>query len=93
MENDASVTDVARNFADYINRVAYRGEQFVLLRGKKPVAELRPIPAGKQLRELPDLLKALPRLSEDEANRFARDLARANAEGGAKETLRDPWVS
>jgi antitoxin (DNA-binding transcriptional repressor) of toxin-antitoxin stability system len=47
-----SVTEVARNFADYINRVVYRGERFVLVRGNKPVAELGPLPVGKRLAEL-----------------------------------------
>ena len=39
-----SVTEIARHFADYVNRVAYRREHFVLLRGNKPVAELGPAP-------------------------------------------------
>ena len=34
------VSEAVRNFADYINRVAYRGESFTLIRGNKPVAEL-----------------------------------------------------
>ena len=39
MYKTRSVTEVARHFADYINRVVYRGERFVLMRGNKPVAE------------------------------------------------------
>jgi antitoxin (DNA-binding transcriptional repressor) of toxin-antitoxin stability system len=75
VKNTASVTEVSRNFAEYINRVAYRGEEFLLVRGKKPVAELRPVPRGKKLGELPQLLKSLPRLSAEEATDFAGDLA------------------
>ena len=30
-----SATEVARHFADYINRVAYRGERFVLVEAKE----------------------------------------------------------
>ena len=52
MVQTLSVTEVARHFAEYINRVSYRGECFVLVRGNKPVAELRPLPAGKRLLEL-----------------------------------------
>lgn len=37
------VSEAVRNFADYINRVAYRGESFTLVRGNKPVAELAPV--------------------------------------------------
>ncbi len=33
MYETCSVTEVARNFADYVNRVVYRGERFVLVRG------------------------------------------------------------
>ena len=43
MSQTLSVTEVARHFAEYINRVAYRGECFVLMRGNKPIAELRPL--------------------------------------------------
>lgn len=70
-----SVTEVARHFAEYINRVSCRGESFVLVRGNKPVAELRPLPAGKRLVELPALLASLPRLSPAEATQFGDDLA------------------
>ena len=87
-----SVTEVARNFAEYINRVAFRGERFILMRGKKPVAELRPLAVGKRLRELPDLLASLPRLSEEEALAFSEDLARARAEL-SRVPVRDPWAS
>jgi antitoxin (DNA-binding transcriptional repressor) of toxin-antitoxin stability system len=87
-----TVTEVARNFAEYINRVVYRGERFVLMRGKKPVAELGPLPAGKRLAELPGLLGSLPRLSDAEAGSFAEDLAEARATLSATD-VRDPWAS
>jgi antitoxin (DNA-binding transcriptional repressor) of toxin-antitoxin stability system len=87
-----SVTEVARHFAEYVNRVAYRGESFVLVRGNRPVAELRPLPSGKRLAELPALLASLPRLSESEAAQFAEDLAAAAASLTRME-VRDPWRS
>ena len=77
MTQTLSVTEVVRHFAEYINRVAYRGECFVLVRGNKPMAELRPLPTGKRLAELPALLASLPRLSSAEATRFADDLTAA----------------
>lgn len=92
MHETRSVTEIARHFADYINRVAYRGERFVLVRGSKPVAELGPLPAGRRLAELPGLLDSLPRLSETEANEFNADLASAKATLDEVE-VRDPWVS
>ena len=77
MAQTLSVTEVARHFAGYINRVSYRGECFVLMRGNKPVAELRPLPAGKRLVELPALLASLPHLSPAEATQLAGDLTAA----------------
>jgi len=88
--SDVSVTQVARNFAEYVNRVAYRRESFTLVRGKKPLAELRPLPAGARLSELPGLLASLPRLSAAEAGEFAEDLAAAQSELGE---VRDAWQS
>ncbi|HQF40681.1 MAG TPA: hypothetical protein PK322_16325 [Opitutaceae bacterium] len=88
--SDVTVTQVARNFAEYINRVAYRRESFTLLRGKKPLAELRPLPTGTRLSELPGLLASLPRLTEAEADELAADLDAARDELGA---VRDAWQS
>ena len=77
MVQTLSVIEVARHFAEYINRVSCRGECFVFVRGNKPVAELRPLPAGKRLVELPTLLASLPHLSPAEATQFGDDLAAA----------------
>ena len=88
--SDVTVTQVARNFAEYINRVAYRRESFTLLRGKKALAELRPLPTGTRLSELPGLLASLPRLTGAEADDLAADLDAARDELGA---ARDAWQS
>jgi len=88
--SDVTVTQVARNFAEFVNRVAYRRESFRLLRGRKPLAELRPLPAGARLSELPALIASLPRLTEAEAGSFARDLEDARGELGE---VRDRWPS
>jgi antitoxin (DNA-binding transcriptional repressor) of toxin-antitoxin stability system len=92
MPQTLSVTEIARHFAEYINRVAYRGECFVLVRGNKPIAELRPLPTGKRLAELPTLLASLPHLSETEAVQFAADLTAAQ-EALARAEAHDPWQS
>ena len=81
MSQTLSVTEVARHFREYLNRVAYRGECFVLIRGNKPIAELRPLPTGKRLAELPALVASLPHLSEAEATQVTADLT------GAREGL------
>jgi antitoxin (DNA-binding transcriptional repressor) of toxin-antitoxin stability system len=88
----ASVTDVLRNFSDYINRVAYRGEGFVLIRGGKAVAELSPVPAGTRLADFPALLESLPHLPDEDLDAFATDLDRARKEGGPHDDG-DPWES
>lgn len=92
MSQTLSVTEVARHFAEYINRVGYRGECTVLTRGNKPIAELWPLPVGKGLAELPALLVSLPHLSEREATQFVADLTAARqALAGA--TVHDAWRS
>ncbi len=92
MTERLSVTRLVRNFAEYINRVAYRGERFLVVRGKKPVAELGPVPAGRRLGELPDVLASLPHLSEADAVGLAEDLRKAREEL-SQAPARDPWQS
>jgi antitoxin (DNA-binding transcriptional repressor) of toxin-antitoxin stability system len=90
MAETLTVTEVARHFAEYVNRVAFRRESFILLRGRRPVAELRPLPMGKRLAELPGLLAAVPRL--DDAGEFAADLDAARGELALRQVV-DPWQS
>jgi antitoxin (DNA-binding transcriptional repressor) of toxin-antitoxin stability system len=92
MSQTLTVTEVARHFAEYINRVAYRGECFVLVRGNKPIAELRPLPAGTRLAELPALCASLPHLSPTDAAQLAVDLTAAR-EALACAEVHDPWQS
>ena len=87
-----TVTEVARHFADYLNRVAYRRESFTLVRGNRPLAELRPLPVGRRLSELSSLLASLPHLSEAEASAFADDLDDAR-DDLARSDLGDAWPS
>ncbi len=87
-----TVTEAIRNFSDYINRVAYRHEAFVLSKGKKPLAELRPLPHGRRLGDLPSILRAVPHLSRTDAAAFAKDVDAARTDLAAGD-LRNPWVS
>ena len=57
LKKNISVTEASRNFADYINRVVYRGESFVLIRGNKAVAEISPVVSGKCLKELSEIFE------------------------------------
>ncbi|MDB4947888.1 MAG: Antitoxin [Gemmatimonadetes bacterium] len=92
MKLTPSVAEVARNFADYVNRVAVRGESFVLMRGTRAVAELRPVVTGRKLRDLPEILASLPHLTEAEAASFGEDVERARSELSALPLI-DPWES
>jgi antitoxin (DNA-binding transcriptional repressor) of toxin-antitoxin stability system len=92
MSQTLTVTEVARHFAEYINRVAHRGESFVLVQGNKPIAELRPLPTGKRLAELPALCASLPPLSAMEAAQLAEDIVAAR-EALARAEVHDPWRS
>jgi hypothetical protein len=92
MSETLTVTEVVRHFAEYVNRVVYRRESFVLVRGNKTNAELRPLPAGKRLADIPGLLATLPRLSAVEAGLFADDLDAARQELAGTEA-HDPWQS
>lgn len=88
---DITVTYLARNLADLVNRVAYRGERFTLVRGNRPVAELVPAPRGRRLGDLPGILADLPPLGAAEAEALEADLDAARAELGRPEG--DPWGS
>lgn len=92
MSHTISVTEMARRFAEYVNRVAFRGESFTLVRGKRRIAEIRPVPAGRRLSELPAMLAGLPHLPPEDAERFGDDLDHARSEMAAG-GVRDPWQS
>ncbi len=81
---EVSITEAARNFSDFVNRVAYRRESFFLVRGKKTVAELRPVLAGSRLGELPALLSALPGLTDVEFEALQGDLNRIRNQRGLR---------
>jgi len=87
-----SVTDAARNFSEYVNRVNYRGDRFVLVKGGRDVAELKPVPKGRLLSELASLLKSSARLNLDEVDSFEADLDAARSEMNHQE-VRNPWDS
>jgi antitoxin (DNA-binding transcriptional repressor) of toxin-antitoxin stability system len=83
---------MARNFAEYLNRVAYRGERFVLIRGGRPIAEIGPIPSGQSLGDLSAILESIPRLAPEDVAGFVEDLSLGRSYL-AQQELRDPWQS
>jgi prevent-host-death family protein len=87
-----SVTEMARNFSEFINRVAYRGEHFILTRSGRPVGELRPAVITGRLSELPAILASLPHLSPEDVESFAADLELARQELDEK-PIENRWTS
>lgn len=82
-----SVTEAARNFAEYVNRARYQGTTFVLHKNGKPVARIVPEPekptTGRELAgALRDALKDA-RLGQDEADAWKRDLDEAREKDAA----------
>ncbi len=71
-----SITDAARNLSDFVNRVAYRKESFYLIRGRRPVAELRPVPQGRSWKELEECAGSWPRLDPPALASLRNDLIR-----------------
>lgn len=57
MKSHLSATQAVRQFSDLLNRVRYRGEEFVIERGGEPVCEI--VPARPTTRTVADLVHAL----------------------------------
>jgi len=75
-----SITEAARNFSDFVNRVAYRGERFFLIRGKRRVASLTPVGDVCSAAELKRAFDAIPRLGKSECASWLSDLRRMREE-------------
>lgn len=82
MATRVTATEVARSFSDVLNRVRYRGEEFVVERGGEPVCRIVPVEPDTRftLRELAGVLATLPSpddgyLDELEAMLAAQPLA------------------
>jgi len=89
--NRITITHLARNLADIVNRVLYRGERFVVTRGDRPAVELVPPPRSRKVGELPEIFARLPRLPEGDADAWSSELAEARRDVGPPPE--DPWDS
>ena len=86
---EITATELARNLADYLNRVAYRGEQFTIVRNGKPLGELRPLSPTGTAKDLIEALNTLEEWPAGELDAFARDVEEARRLGNRPQ--RDPW--
>ena len=76
MEKRITATRAVRDFSEILNTIKFQGTHFIIERGGKPVASMKPVDEKedfKTLGELKALLKKLPRLDE-ELDAFAADL-------------------
>jgi len=76
MEKHISATRAVRDFSTVLNTIKFKGVHYIIERGGKPVATMKPIDEKtdvKTLGELKALLKKLPRL-EEELDAFMADL-------------------
>jgi antitoxin (DNA-binding transcriptional repressor) of toxin-antitoxin stability system len=92
MSKTVTATELGRNLADYLNRVMYRGESFVVHRGGRVIAELRPTPRGMRGADFLARYRSLPHLTPEEAVALEQDIERARGEL-AHLPVRDPWDS
>jgi antitoxin (DNA-binding transcriptional repressor) of toxin-antitoxin stability system len=61
MKSYISATQAARTFSDLVNRVYYRGEEFIIERGGTPVCQLVPVrPPPCTVAALVQLLRRVP---------------------------------
>ena len=68
MKKHISATALVREFSDVLNSVRYRGDEYTIVRGGKPIASLRRIEAASgehSLRFLKEMIAELPDLGED----------------------------
>jgi antitoxin (DNA-binding transcriptional repressor) of toxin-antitoxin stability system len=66
MKTRISATHAARAFSDLLNRVRYRGEEFIVERGGEPVCQIVPArPAVRTVADLVQLLRTVPRPDDE----------------------------
>ena len=87
MTTHVSATEAVRSFSDLLNRIRYRGEEFVVERAGEPVCRMTPAAPAKRLslRDLASLLREIPKPDAG----YASDVRRAARSQGRPQ--RSPW--
>jgi len=78
MSQRVTATEAARNFSEFLNRVRYGGETFVILRGGEAVGQLAPVEPSRAP-TLRDLVRFLEQ-TEWPDDQFGSDLEAIQAE-------------
>ena len=87
MSTRVSATEAVRTFSDLLNRIRYRGEEFVIERGGQPLCRMVPATPSRRLR-MKELLPLLREIPEADAG-YASDVRRARRRQGR--LPRSPW--
>ena len=82
-----STTEAARNLGDCLAKIRHTGVRFVLMKNRKPVAELGPV-AGTGSTSLLRMWEAMREVEAD--SKFADDLEQVNR---SDQVLVNPWQS
>ncbi len=87
MITKVSATEAVRTFSDLLNRIRYRGEEFVVERAGEPVCRMMTAAPAKTLtfRDLMSLLREVPKPDAG----YASDVRRAARSQGRP--TRSPW--
>ena len=72
-----TVTEASRNFSEFINRVHYKGESALLLKGGRPMVKVTPARLARTGDELAAAWPSLPHLDPTEAEAYGHDLESA----------------
>jgi antitoxin (DNA-binding transcriptional repressor) of toxin-antitoxin stability system len=82
-----SATEAVRTFSDLLNRIRYRGEEFVVERAGEAICRMTPAapPKRPSLGELAALLREIPRPDAG----YGSDVRRAAR--GQRRVPRSPW--
>ena len=66
VERTVTATEASRNLSDLLSRIRYRGETFIVMRGGRPICELRPASPGLFTgSDLVTLLRSLPEVDAE----------------------------
>jgi antitoxin (DNA-binding transcriptional repressor) of toxin-antitoxin stability system len=82
-----SATEAVRSFSDLLNRIRYRGEEFVVERAGEPICRMTPAAPAKtlSLRDLASLLREIPKPDAG----YASDVRKASR--SQRRPPRSPW--
>lgn len=87
MTTHVSATEAVRTFSDLLNRIRYRGEEFVVERAGEAICRMTPAAPVKALtlRDLASLLREIPKPDAG----YASDVRKASRRQGRRP--RSPW--